>query len=74
MVNRGSSEERKPKRLSELFIGRKADKKAVVELLELSLLDSENRKAQIITLCGEAGVGKSRIFSNSSKSSIKFSK
>ncbi len=61
MANRGSGEERKPKRLSELFIGRKADEEAVVKLLELPLLDSKKRKTQIITLCGEAGVGKTRL-------------
>lgn len=61
MANRGSGEERKPKRLDELFIGRKADKDAVVELLELPLLDSKKHKARVITLCGEAGVGKTRL-------------
>ncbi len=61
MANGGSGEERKPKRLFELFIGRKADKEAVVKLLELPLLDSKKHKARMITLCGEAGVGKTRL-------------
>jgi len=61
MRDRGSGEERKPKRLDELLIGRKADRDAVVELLELSLIDSKKHKARITTLCGEAGVGKTRL-------------
>ncbi len=61
MRNRGSGEKRKPKRLDELFIGRKADKDAVVRLLELPLLDSKKHKARIITLYGDAGVGKTRL-------------
>jgi predicted ATPase len=51
----------KIRRTDELFVGRKADIVATAQLLEPPQLGTNERKARIVTLYGEGGIGKTRL-------------